>query len=97
MSGWVEWIPEGGWEAFDRNQELVAAIWQGLTEKDGQWHYMNVTAQSSVWESCQDGSAIAMWHEPGAAQRLVELKVSAGVASDYIAPVASAFRLVQRP
>jgi len=97
VTAWVEWAPEGGWEVFDQSQELVEAIWQGLTEEAGQWHYMNITAQSSVWESCIDGSAIVMWHESGGVQRLMELKVSAGAASNHMVPVVSAFRLVPSP
>jgi hypothetical protein len=94
MSEWFTFEPEFGWEAFDKYQELSDAIWDGLSESGGQWHYMNLTAGSSIWESRKDSSQIIMWYETEGLHRLVELKVSNGVASAYMEPIVKIFRLV---
>lgn len=97
MSNWVAFEPACGWRAFERHQELLRAIWEGLSESEGQWHYMNLCAESSIWESCKDGSSIEMWHESTGEQKLVELKVSSGMASAYMEPIVKTFQLVSSP
>jgi hypothetical protein len=61
MTGWIALEPASGWLAFDKHKALLDAIWAGLSESGGQWHYLNLAAESAIWESRQDGSAI----EPG--------------------------------
>jgi hypothetical protein len=95
LSELVRIEPENGWNSFKKSEELVAAIWQGLTEENGQWHYINVTNQSSIWESCIDGSAISMWHD--ADGKLIELHISFGAALIYMMPILEDFQLFSYP
>ena len=96
INAWATFEPPNGWSSFDQHEELSDAIWSGLTEKDGEWNYMNFQTGSSIWESCRDGSAILMWYEPQSI-RLTELKVSPGVASVYMAPIIQSFGLAPQP
>jgi hypothetical protein len=95
MNDWIELTPKEGWSGFALSKALSDAIWSGLSEAEGQWHYMNLTANSSIWESCRDGSAISMWYAAREGERLEELQVSRGQAFDYLLPIADRFGLVQ--
>lgn len=96
MSVWIEILPEGGWRSFERSEALLDAVWSGLSEDGGKWHCMNLAAGSSIWESCEDGSALSMWYDVADGGRLLELKVSQGVAWAYLLPIALTFGLMVR-
>ena len=96
MSGWIELLPEGGWHSFERSGELSDAVWSGLSEDGGKWRYMNLAAGSSIWESCEDGSALSMWYDVADGERMLELKVSQGRASTFLLPIALTFGLIAR-
>lgn len=97
MSEWFELKPENGWEAFAEHRELTEAIWQAFSQKEELWRYMKFAVQSSIWESCDDGSAICMGHGPEGGDRLLELRVSEGTALARMAPISTAFRLMACP
>ena len=73
---------------------LLDAIWAGLSEANGDWHDMNPMQGLSIWEA-RDGSALLMAFADDVASTLCELSVQAGVARDYLQPIAQQFGLVQ--
>lgn len=79
-----------GWADFAKADELSQLIWDGLSEADGAWHYMNFTSDMSIWESVHDGSAITMLY---LGERLQELLVTPGLAYDYLLPLIQGFKL----
>ncbi|MES2040131.1 MAG: hypothetical protein V4495_20130 [Pseudomonadota bacterium] len=79
------------WADFAEADELSQLIWDGLSEADGAWHYMNFTADMSIWESTQDGSSITMFYHD---DRLQELLVTPGQAYDYLLPFIQRFKLL---
>ena len=82
-----------GWARFRQHAALLDAIWAGLSEVDGDWHYMNPTRELSIWEA-RDGSALLMAFADDEASTLCELSVQAGAACDYLRPIAQQFGLV---
>lgn len=90
MSKSNQLAPVGGWANFGRSAELTEALW--ALGSDGQWHYLNFVAGSSVWESRRDASTMGVFHD--GADRVVELWADAGHASESIAPLVAQFELV---
>lgn len=90
---WTELVPAGGWGHFDRHAELTAALWAMASAAD--WHYLNLTAGSSIWESRRDASTIGVHYD--GEERIVELVISSGHAAELLAPVAATFGLVPVP
>lgn len=98
MNEWIEIQPKEGWASFTRAEELSDALWKGVSEHEGKWHYTNLFAGNSVWESSSDGSAIWMCYADGADGNpgngsLIELKINAGAAVEYAAPILRRFGL----
>ena len=91
---WLHLQPAMGWAGFTQHAALLDAIWAGLSEVDGDWHYMNPTRELSIWEA-RDGSALLMAFADDEASTLCELSVQAGAACDYLQPIARQFGLVQ--
>lgn len=87
----MEIRPDKGWADFAEADELSQLIWDGLSEADGAWHYMNFTTDTSIWEATHDGSAITMFYQDN---RLQELLVTPGLAYDYLLPFIQRFRLL---
>jgi hypothetical protein len=79
------------WADFVGGDELTRLIWDGLSEADGTWHYMNFTSDMSIWESRHDGSAITMYYQD---ERLRELRVTPGLAYDYLLPYMLRYKLI---
>ena len=91
MTASMQIKPSTGWADFAEADELSQQIWDGLSEADGAWHYMNFTTDMSIWESTHDSSAITMFYQNG---HLQELLVTPGLAYDYLLPVIQRFRLL---
>lgn len=81
--------PVGGWALFKDSPALTAALWHQFPASD--WHYLNLTADSSAWESREDGS-IVMVHYEGEA--LIEMLVETGAATEALRPILADFRLI---
>jgi hypothetical protein len=96
MDETFEMVPMDGWKEFRSADLLSEIIWSGLSEADGKWKYINLTSGSSVWESQTDGSFISMFYLDRGNGPLIELIVSVGVASTYIAPIAKSFGLLAK-
>ena len=47
------WEPPGGWDAFSRGDDVEELAWEVFAG----WHYINPTAQTSVWESPSGATA----------------------------------------
>ena len=45
---WLHLQPAMGWAGFTQHAALLDAIWAGLSEVDGDWHYMNPTRERSI-------------------------------------------------
>lgn len=98
MNEWIEIKPEEGWASFARAGELSDALWEGASECEGEWHYINLFAGNSVWESSSDGSAIWLCYADGTdgkpgSDSLIELRINAGAAAAYAAPILRKFGL----
>lgn len=93
-TNWKSYVPRNGWEHFHQHDLLSEAIQDGLSEANGEWHYMNPTAIFSVWESCKDGSAITMSWVDAKGTQFVELAVHCGRAEKYLEPIIARFDLV---
>lgn len=87
------WTPPRGWDDFDAHPALSEAIWSGVSEADGVWHYLNPTSEFSIWEYCADGSAIEAEYR---GERIVALRTAGGGAERYLLEVAAAFGLIAR-
>ena|SRR5450830_1053237 len=88
MTDWIAFEPPSGWAAFTESMLLTASLWERLPATD--WHYLNFALESSIWESRQDGSTVRV-HYGG--DRLVELAVTVGIASNLVGTLASRFQL----
>jgi len=82
------------WADFAGADMLSQLIWDGLSEADGAWHYMNFTADMSIWESTQDASTITMIYKN---DHLTQLLVTPGIAYDYLLPLMQKFQLTAMP
>ena len=60
-----------------------------LPEAD--WHYINLVADSSVWESRKDSSMVRV-HYTG--ENILELSVQYGIAYELVLPILLQFKLV---
>ena len=92
MKTWQHFEPFGGWTSFTESNDLTEALWAWLPRDD--WHYLNCTLGSSIWESRRDASAVVVHYE---GERLVEFVVETGAASDAVRPIISRFQLVAVP
>ncbi|MGO1073718.1 hypothetical protein [Lysobacter sp. CA199] len=91
----TRWTPPGGWADFVANQSLSNAIWDGVSELDGDWHYLNPGGGLSVWEWCADGSWIVIEYRE---DRIVALETDRdSEAERYFLPVAAVFELIAEP
>ena len=90
---WLHVQPVEGWARFTQHAALLDAIWAGLSEASGDWHYMNPMQGLSIWEA-RDGSALLMAFADDEASTLCELSVQAGAACDYLLPIAWQFGLL---
>ena len=91
---YTAYAPEHGWAAFTEHSALLDALWEGVSESAGTWHYMNPTSTCSIWESCEDGTAFSIFYENPDGLRLERLLVHAGQAGAYVAPIIARFGLV---
>ena len=91
MTATLEIKPSTSWADFAEADELSQLIWDGLSEAEGEWHYMNFTTDTSIWESTRDGSSIIMFYQD---DRLQELLATPGLAYDYLIPFIQRFRLL---
>jgi len=89
MSDWQYFASSGGWLSFQESAALTAALWERFPESD--WHYLNLTAGSSIWESRQDGSTVRVHYDD---ECIVEFEVAAGVARDSITALTVKFQLI---
>jgi len=87
---WRDWTPAQGWDAFAAHAALSDALWAGLGEGEGGWHYLNPTRELSIWEHEADGSALLIEYRD---ERIVRLQCGGGGAQAYLAPIAAAFGL----
>jgi|GEM_PF-1433695 len=91
MTATLEIKPSTSWADFAEADELSQLIWDGLSEADGAWHYMNFTTDTSIWESTLDGSTVTMLYQD---DHLQELLVTPGIAYDYLLAFIQRFRLL---
>jgi hypothetical protein len=89
MNACQHFEPLGGWAAFTESEALTEMLWTRLPKDD--WHYMNFTSNSSVWESRRDASTVGVCYE---GERLVEFVVETGAASDAVGQIISQFQVV---
>lgn len=87
-AAWSEWAPARGWAAFDAHRALSQAIWAGLGEGEGGWHYLNPARDVSIWECQADGSALLIEYRD---ERIASLQCDGGEAAAYLDRVAAAF------
>ncbi|QWP74941.1 hypothetical protein J5226_14905 [Lysobacter sp. K5869] len=87
---WDDWAPAQGWDAFAAHAALSDALWDGLSEGEGGWHYLNPTSELSIWECEADGSALLIEYRD---ERIVRLQCDGGRARAHLAAVAAAFGL----
>lgn len=87
---WSDWAPARGWDAFAAHAALSDALWAGLGEGEGGWHYLNPTSELSIWECAADGSALLIQYR---GERIVRLQCDGGLARAHVAAVAAAFGL----
>jgi hypothetical protein len=85
----TELEPVGGWASFGRSAELTDALWSLASGE--QWHYLNLTAGSSIWESRDDSSMVVVHYD--GENRVVQLSVEAGHALQLVAPLVAQFGL----
>ncbi|BAV97515.1 hypothetical protein [Lysobacter enzymogenes] len=88
---WRDWAPAQGWDAFAAHRALSDALWAGLGEGEGGWHYLNPTRELSIWECEADGSALLIEYRDD--ERIARLQCDGGRAQAYLAPIAAAFGL----
>lgn len=69
------WEPPGGWDAFRRGEDVEELAWEVLAG----WHYMNPTAETSVWES-PTGATAYLAFDPS--HRLIEVVLGHGAEED---------------
>ena len=81
-----------GWADITEADLLSQLIWSGLSEADGEWHYMNFTSDMSIWESSHDASTITILYKD---DHLVQLLVTPGIAYDYLLPSYKNFSLLR--
>lgn len=93
-NAWTQWTPPTGWDGFGAHQALSDAIWSGLSEADGAWHYLNPAGELSIWEYSADGSAIVIDYR---GDRIVALQTRRGGAERYLLAIAAAFGLIAQP
>lgn len=84
-AAWTAWTPAQGWVRFDAHRALSEAIWAGLSEAGGEWHYINLVQDHSLWECRADGSAIAIQYQ---GERIDTLHTQPGAAEAYLRRVA---------
>ena len=89
MSDWQEFEPPGGWDAFADSDALTEALWAKLLPDD--WHYLNITSASSIWESRRDASVVRLHYE---GERLIEFGVESGDADEATRGIVAQFQLV---
>jgi len=89
MDKWQYFAPVCGWSTFADSSALSAAFWMYLPEAD--WHYINLVADSSVWESRKDSSMVRV-HYMG--ENILELSVQYGIAYELVLPILLQFKLV---
>ena len=92
MSTWQHLAPTGGWDSFAESAVLTAALWAQLPPTD--WRYLNLTSDSSVWESRQDASMVQVFSE---GERITEFAVQPGAANEVAAPLIVQFQLSPVP
>ncbi|MEH6421637.1 hypothetical protein [Pseudomonas sp. CGJS7] len=91
----TRWTPAGGWAGFDANQALSDAIWQGVSELDCDWHYLNPGGGLSVWEWCADGTWIVIEYRD---DRIATVETDRGGGAErYFVQAAAAFGLIADP
>lgn len=61
------WSPSKGWDAFTHGEDLEELAWEALAG----WHYMNPTAQTSVWESPEGATVYLAFDDSHAVIELV--------------------------
>lgn len=86
---WRHFAPVGGWAAFRSSPALTTALWQQFPASD--WHYLNLTAGSSVWESRQDASMVLIHYE---GEDIIEMAVQEGAATEEVHSLLADFRLI---
>ncbi len=69
------WEPEGGWDGFSRADDVEELAWEVLAG----WHYINPTANTSVWES-PDGATVYLAFDD--ARALIEVVIGHGREED---------------
>lgn len=83
---WQHFAPVGGWATFKASPALTTAHWQQFPASD--WHYLNLTAGSSVCESRQDASLVVVHYE---GDNLIELVVQVGATNEAVRPLFADF------
>ncbi len=89
MNEWRYFEPADGWAKFAESSSLTDAIWKLLPEKE--WHYMNLTTGSSVWESRQDASMVQILYE---GEKIIALTVQPGLAITLVNVLVQQFKLL---
>lgn len=86
----TELEPVGGWASFGGSAEVTDALW--ALASGGQWHYLNLYAGSSIWESRRDASTVVLHYDRDG--RIVHLTAEAGHAAELVAPLVARFGLI---
>lgn len=89
MGDTMELAPACGWASFDQSAQLTEAIWSLAMATD--WHYLNLTTCSSVWESRRDATTLIVHYD--ADHRVVQMTAEVGHASDLAALLTERFGL----
>lgn len=64
-------VPRSGWPAFDSSHEVTDFLWDRCRD----WHYLNLTSNTSMWESSASAGYVYVEYEE---DRVVELLVKIG-------------------
>lgn len=83
-----EYVPIGGWYAFSNSIALTEALLKHLDRSN--WHYLNFTSDTSIWESREDASFLYVAYLQS---KIVEAVAEKGHAEQTFDPIAIEFGL----
>lgn len=84
MTDAVYFEPENGWHHFSDSAAILDAIWQNLSEENGEWQYINPTSKISIWEYQADGSYLWIGFETIPDEKIAELYATKGQALNHL-------------
>jgi hypothetical protein len=88
MKHTYNYFPTVGWRAFTDTAPLMDTLWMCYDQSN--WHYLNLTAGTSIWESKLDGSVVYIAYK---LPFIEQLFAESGQAELTFDPIATQFKL----